>query len=40
MNLKSSSSNSFDKSKSRGNDSTVKIKGSGTLDQKKNLKSK
>lgn len=40
MNLKSSSSNSFDKSKNRGNDLTVKIKGSGTVEQQKNLKSK
>lgn len=40
MNLKSPSGNSFEKSKNRGNDSTVKIKGSGTVEAQKNLKSK
>lgn len=40
MNLKTPSSNSFDKLKSRGNDSTMKVKPNGTIGQQKNLKSK
>lgn len=39
MNLKSPSCNSFDKSKNRGNNSTVKIIGNASVEQQKNLKS-
>lgn len=40
VNLKSSSSKPSDKSRNRNNDLTVKTKGSGTVGQQKNLKSK